>query len=270
MDMSKGVKPNTELIPPPKWSHVTIPFNYSYKQNPAVKQHIDAHGNVTLLNTADIPKYANQPVTWDVSTVPTGPVVDLPPEGSLEPPLQRLIEAARQLIEQRPIWTRRAFHNNLPAADWAKVGAHGARFVYQYVGYMFGSGPWGNAIVKFGVDPRSDPSFSIYQTMMFMLESEPGDSRLNKLRERRTEKDANRATNALIKNSHFFDGKNVSLDGKVWQICDITDPLLNTILSSAPLRDTCHVRTRRFTTLSSLSPSYQLTPPTDSSRRLVP
>lgn len=28
-DMSKGPKPNIDLIPPPRWSHVTIPFNYS-------------------------------------------------------------------------------------------------------------------------------------------------------------------------------------------------------------------------------------------------
>lgn len=28
-DMSKGPQPNTDLVPPPRWSHVRIPFNYS-------------------------------------------------------------------------------------------------------------------------------------------------------------------------------------------------------------------------------------------------
>ena len=28
--MSKGVKENTEIIPPPALSHLTYPFNYSY------------------------------------------------------------------------------------------------------------------------------------------------------------------------------------------------------------------------------------------------
>ncbi len=29
LDMSKGVKPNAEIIPPPQMSHLTLPFNYS-------------------------------------------------------------------------------------------------------------------------------------------------------------------------------------------------------------------------------------------------
>lgn len=28
-DMSKGPQPNTDLVPPPRWSHIRIPFNYS-------------------------------------------------------------------------------------------------------------------------------------------------------------------------------------------------------------------------------------------------
>lgn len=240
--MSKGVKPNTELIAPPKWSHLSIPFNYSYKQNPAVKQHIDHHGNVTLISTGEVPRFFNQPVPHNIPEVPTAPNPDLPPIQSLELPLQRLIIGAYHLFEQRPIWTRRALHNNLSTVDWEKVGANSARYVYQYVGYMFGSGPWRDAIVKFGVDPRSDPSYRIYQVMMFMLENEPGDSRMNRLKETRSKKDRIAAARALIRNSHIFDGKNVSLDGKVWQICDITDPLLKTVLSNGGLRDICHVR----------------------------
>lgn len=28
-DMSKGPQPNIDLVPPPRWSHVRIPFNYA-------------------------------------------------------------------------------------------------------------------------------------------------------------------------------------------------------------------------------------------------
>ncbi len=240
--MSKGVKQNTELIAPPKWTHLSIPFNYMYKQNPLVKQHIDRHGNIKMINVSEAPKFSNQPVPYDIPNIPTTVVPDLPALNTLEPALQRLIEEARKLFDQRPIWTRRALRNNLSVADWDKVGTNSARYLYQYVGYMFGSGPWRDAIVKFGVDPRTDPSYRIYQTMMFILENEPGDNRMNKLRESRTQKDSSVAAKALVRDSHLFDGNTVSLDGKVWQVCDIIDPLLNSILSPANLRETCHVR----------------------------
>ncbi len=240
--MSKGVKPNTELIAPPKWTHLSIPFNYMYKQNPLVKPQVDSQGNVKMANISVVPRLSNRPVPYNIPTIPTGSTSDLPAFETLDPAFRRLVEQARRLFEQRPIWTRRALRNNLSVADWDKVGTSTAKYVYQYVGYMYGSGPWRDAIVRFGVDPRTDPSYGIYQTMMFMLENEPADNRMNKLGESRTKQDSSRAAKAMIRNSHLFDGNNVSLDGKVWQICDITDPLLKSVLSTANLRDTCHVR----------------------------
>jgi hypothetical protein len=39
----------------------------------------------------------------------------------------------------------------------------------------------------------------------------------------------------------MFDGKSVSVDSKVWQVCDITDPLLSSMLSTPDIREDCHV-----------------------------
>ena len=41
--------------------------------------------------------------------------------------------------------------------------------------------------------------------------------------------------------SHTFDGKSVIVDGKVWQACDITDPLLRGMLERSPVRATCDI-----------------------------
>lgn len=206
-----------------------------------MKTKVDPLGNVTIINTSAGPRLRNQPVTFDIDVIPTGPVGDLPPFALLEPAMQRLVESAKQLLEERPIWTRRALHNSVSIEDWNIVGVNSAKYLYQYVGYMFGSGPWRDAVVKFGVDPRSDPSFRIYQTMMFMLENEPNDNRLNKLKDSRTRRDRSKAVNASVRDSHMFDGRSVSLDGKVWQVCDITDKLICNMLSNAPVRDKCHV-----------------------------
>ena len=141
----------------------------------------------------------------------------------------------RQLLEERPIWTRRAIGNRLvaPGREWSNVAKH----VYQYAGYMFRSGPWRDAVTKFGVDPRSDPKYRIYQTMTFQIDDKevedlempnPGGRKIDR--------------KAKNKQSHLFDGKTMRLDGKVWQVCDIVDPLLKSLLDTDNLRDECHVR----------------------------
>ena len=206
----------------------------SYHQNPAVKRMVDDFGNVTTFNTQSANKILTQMVTYDVESVPTGPRDDLEPIDVLVPLIQDSIERLRQLLEERPIWTRRAIGNRLaaPGRKWSSV----AKQIYQYAGYMFRSGPWRDAVVKFGVDPRSDPKYRIYQTMTFQIdEKEVEDLEMpNPGGQKRRRK----VKNSL---SHLFDGKAVVLDGKVWQVCDIVDPLLKSLLDTDDLRDECHV-----------------------------
>lgn len=169
-----------------------------------------------------------------METVPIGPRDDLEPIDTLEPLMQDLIQLLRQLLEERPIWTRRAINNRLigPGREWSSVAKH----VYQYAGYMFRSGPWRDAIVKFGVDPRSDPKYRIYQTMLYQIdEKEVEDMELPDPGGR---KSGRKSKNRL---SHLFDGKTAALDGKVWQVCDVVDPLLKSLLDTDNLRDECHV-----------------------------
>ncbi|KAL9123840.1 MAG: hypothetical protein Q9217_006770 [Psora testacea] len=141
-------------------------------------------------------------------------------------------------MEDRPIFTRRSLPNCIPGDEWQSVSPNVTRYLYQYLGYFFASGPWRDAVVKFGVDPRTDPKYRIYQTMMFVVDSEPKDSRAKysrpKTRKEKTEQE-------LRKESHLFDGVNVSGDGKVWQVCDVTDPLIRDLLATENLREKCHL-----------------------------
>lgn len=209
-------------------------------QNPALRQIVDESGCVrTTYNQNPLP-VQNQPVTYDQAIIPTKPADNLPAIDSLEPAMQRLIVSARLLFEKRPIWTRRALINSVSSEDYKVIGSNSAKYIYQYVGYVFESGPWRDAVVKFGVDPRKDPSLRFYQTMMFMLDPEYSDHR------RRKAKDMEWGRNSTLKSTskvaHIFDGLTVGLDGKVWQVCDITDPLLESLLSTTNIRDECHVR----------------------------
>ena len=210
-------------------------------QNPGAKQTIDHLGNVTLKNSQIPLPIQNQPVPYDVSTVPDGPADDLPPIASLEPAMQRLIQGAQLLFEERPIWTRRALRNRVSDADWNIVGSNSAKYVFQYVGYIWASGPWRDALVKFGIDPRKDPSHRIYQTVMFML-----DQGRHRYKENSPKNNGAIATEKPSKESHIFDGRNLDVDGKTWQVCDITDPLLASILSTSNIRQKCHVSLRAY------------------------
>lgn len=185
-------------------------------------------------------KNSNPPVPFDVDVVPQNPSPDVPAIETLTPAMQRLVNTVLRIMQDRPIFTRRALYNCMPGNDWDELGQNTAKYVYQYAGYMFSSGPWRDALVRYGVDPRSDPSFRIYQTMIFMLESEPKD---NRAKYNRTQTNRMKSEQVLRKESHLFDGVTVSKDGKIWQVCDISEPFLKNLLSTTNLRQECHVST---------------------------
>ncbi len=189
---------------------------------------------VTIENNQRPPPAQTQSIAHDAPAIPVRPLESLPPLPLLEPAMQRLIESARLLFEERPIWTRRALLNRVSAKDLHAVGSNSAKYMYQYLGYSFDAGPWRDAIVKFGVDPRKDPRLRIYQTMMFMIDKENVDGERRKARK-------TPGFGASKTDTHMFDGKSVSVDSKVWQVCDITDPLLASMLSTPDIREDCHV-----------------------------
>ena len=239
LDKTRGVRANAEIIPPPAWSPLTIPFNYSYRQNPGVKSLTDEWGNIVTRNMHAAPKMYSSVTPFDSPEVPSAPSLNLPPLSTLEPVLQDLVAQGRRLMEERPIYTRRSFPNFFPGNEWEKMGTNATRFLFQYVGYTFSSGPWQNAIVKFGLDPRTDPKYRIYQTMIFIIESVLRISKASSggKREKRekTEQEKRRE-------GHLFDGVNLSRDGKVWQVCDVTDLLLKDLLATPNLRERCHIQ----------------------------
>ena len=204
-----------------------------------MKQFVDPSGNVTVTNIQRAYKITTQLVTYDVDIVPQRPQGDAPHPDLLDPTLQRLIPIAQNLMQQRPIWTRRALANGLAGHE----GVVATKHVYQYVGYMFKSGPWRDTVVRFGVDPRKDPKYRVYQTLFFKAFDWERGGKVPQAKRRagRPQRGGRRVANALDRETHIFDGKSVSLDGKMWQVCDIVDPLLKAILATDEIRETCHV-----------------------------
>lgn len=179
-------------------------------------------------------------VGYDIHAVPAKPPDGIPSESSLPDGFRTLLTAVREILAQRPVCTRRYLQNQVPSEIWKAVGPNVAKTMWQYVGYIWNSGPWRDSICAFGVDPRKDKEMRWYQTLVFQLESEPSDSRMDKAKPSKTKVDRELTAKGENRTGHLFDGRTVGLDGKVWQLADITDPLLRSMLEKSRLRDECH------------------------------
>ncbi|PLB52038.1 putative RNA polymerase III transcription factor subunit [Aspergillus steynii IBT 23096] len=250
LDMSKGAISNVDIIPPPSFSHGDVPFSYIYHQNPTVRQTVDTSGNITTVNTQTASKIMTFLVSYDIPTVPSGPRDTLPPIATLDKGLQETITIVESLFQDRPAWTRRGLRNHITSPEQRYLLRH----AIPYVGYIFRSGPWRDAIIKFGHDPRTSPSYRIYQTVMFrLIPREPeiardaGHGRRHTF-SRPNDNTPTSSTDPITtpsSSSHIFTGTlPLHVDGRIWMACDITDPLIHSILfppSPAPdfLRATC-------------------------------
>ncbi|RPB27004.1 hypothetical protein L211DRAFT_780530 [Terfezia boudieri ATCC MYA-4762] len=208
---------HADLPPPPLFSKTVIPHLYHYHQNPAIKKAI-IDGQATLLNLQAAPKTLTTMVQINATDIPTAPPENTPDISTMDDFTRSCVERLKSLFAERPIWTRRALVNNFPAHLHPMI-----RFSMVHVAYMWRAGPWRDTCVSYGIDPRTDPKYRRYQSLFFQFEVDSG----KKTRDNR---------------SHFFDGKTLVKDGRCFQLCDITDPLLRNLIDRDKLRKTCHVR----------------------------
>jgi general transcription factor 3C polypeptide 5 (transcription factor C subunit 1) len=165
--------------------------------------------------------------------VPTGPRPGLPAERDLTPYLQTLIANIRAVLVERPIVTRQLLYNRLGWNKRTKL-----RQAAVYCGFFFESGPWREALVRWGVDPRKDPEFRKYQTVSLLSYLKSGTSKHREVFDQHVMKLAKMSPQEL-ETEHTFDGVNVSQTGNLFQFCDITDPLIAKILATNDIRSTC-------------------------------
>ncbi|KAK6354735.1 tau 95 subunit of transcription factor TFIIIC [Orbilia brochopaga] len=206
----------TEIMRPPTFTHTTYPHVYGFRQNPALKLDTNADGEAILVTSAGHKVLTQtQYGKWDIATVPQSSGMSAPrgPRALLE-----CIHALEELFLQRPIWTRRGLMNSIPSVMWKNL-----KFAYPYVAYYWRSGPWRDTYVRFGVDPRTDKEFAKYQVAAF---------KLHMVKRRDADSHAR---------SHIFDGERIVLDGKIWQFCDLTEPLLAELVDirKVEARETC-------------------------------
>ncbi|KAI5270435.1 hypothetical protein E4T47_06260 [Aureobasidium subglaciale] len=232
IDMATGRPPNEELIAPPNFTSFEQSLNYLYKQNPGVTHVTDKEGKVKTVNTQAPKRRQVVSVPHDIEKVPTEPPKGLPPIEKQSEALQQCVKNMLELLETRPAVTRRVACN---LVDWGNEALF--KEATQYVGYSFKSGPFRDTLVKYGLDPRTDPKYRCYQTFSFQLIAKDKviaaakkmrDGKNQWIRSDRYKKDE--------EPSHVFDGKSMTTNGKTWQVCDIKEPIIAGLLATDNLR----------------------------------
>lgn len=259
IDLKPGVKPGEAILPPPNFTAFEQPLTYGYeprehknkiscadscsqhryRQNQGLSTITDEKGLKKTINTQKLKRRAVLAVPADTPTVPAEPPSGLTPLDETNAYLRQAVKNIAELLNKRPVVTRRVAMNLI---DWGSESLF--KEATQYVGFSFKSGPWRDALVKYGIDPRTDPQYRIYQTLSFQLLSKDlmiaeakkmADGKNAWVRSERYRKDK--------ESSHIFDGKGITTNGKTWQICDITESLIRKLLDTDNLRTECDVST---------------------------
>jgi general transcription factor 3C polypeptide 5 (transcription factor C subunit 1) len=194
---------NPELMPPPVLSTASLPQPYSYAAR---------RSNRTSTKQ---PKSEDPYLATAVSDVdhpyPTSLPPTLPPLRSQSKQIQALIPLLTQLFSTRPLWTRRALINTLPQATKT---TH-LRATIPYLAYWIRSGPWKDTLCAYGTDPRTSPSYSIYQTIYPRTAGMSTAGRPPSWGRSQHNPD-----------SHLYSGveSGSAYDNRLFQLCDISDP----------------------------------------------
>ena len=229
----RGFKVDEDLIPPPWFTKQQVPFDYIHRQHHGKARGADTEGQ-THATSGTRSRVRIKRIAYDEPNVPQGPDSALPPLETLDPAAQELVKRILTKMEERPVWSRRALSNVMQVREWKVKG----QSVLEYCFYEFRSGPWRDLAVRFGVDPRSDSHYRIYQSMVFQFDAEIRDPQKGKRRRKKLDMEQKPR---IPLTGHIWDGKHVGLEGKTWQVCDIEEPIVKAVLSTSNIRRKCHV-----------------------------
>ncbi|KAH8908982.1 hypothetical protein BR93DRAFT_977074 [Coniochaeta sp. PMI_546] len=291
IEVGTAQPPDIDLVPPPFFAPQGMPNAYGYSQNPFVRnlgadglgeEEAAARPASVVSGSDDTESDAESKFSEEfervVNTSMRGPAPGyfirynefpsplrprVPPDLS-DPHVAAVMAELRRAMNERPVWTRRSMFNRLSAAvsSLPKSG-NIIKHCIQYAGYQFRGGPWRDSLVRYGVDPRSDPKYRIYQTLIFKLHKrrvgnvggtwqsvrrkevstlsgsfgrywkDSVEAAADSAAEEGERRGGGDHAAPRYSRGHEFDGTSFSTDGKVWQVCDITDPLLARLFAEA-------------------------------------
>lgn len=151
------------FLAPPVFSRMDAPVDYQFKkESSACPQYLN-EGNVIGRMRK---KRTNQAIFLDYNS---GPVPTQPRTQTRQNLALRFIEKdsvaiIEKLFQERPIWTKGALSHHAVTVD-----KNSMKFILATEAYYFQTGPWRNAWVRIGYDPRLDPSARTMQILDYRV-----------------------------------------------------------------------------------------------------
>ncbi|XP_078687071.1 general transcription factor 3C polypeptide 5-like [Branchiostoma floridae x Branchiostoma belcheri] len=162
------------FLPPATFSRIDTPQNYHYRKDPAhnYKNPMKALSSSNLIGVARARRPHNAIFfNFEELQVPTKPLdaaVDHVDRYNLHSELAEI----KKLFQERWIWSRNALQvrTNIPLLR--------LKFLLPICAYYVATGPWRSLWVKFGYDPRKDPTAKQYQLLDFRIRQRPDAEQL--------------------------------------------------------------------------------------------
>ncbi|GAA6001787.1 hypothetical protein JCM10207_002320 [Rhodosporidiobolus poonsookiae] len=220
------------FLPPPAFSRHALPQVFDMRPATASVRITNEAGVTRLINNSRHKTRAMQTIQNVQRDVPQGP------EARYREQFDRanLVELEARLLEvleERPVWTRTGLLNQL-SPEHLKL-ANNNKGIWPLLGYTFADGPFRDLVVRFGYDPRTDREARFYQNLVLRnlanvrVKALPGTRAAIQSQSASGKKTANASASV---HSHEFDGQHVYSKIGNFQLCDISDPLLRTLIES--------------------------------------
>ncbi|KAF5363359.1 hypothetical protein D9756_000874 [Leucocoprinus leucothites] len=216
------------LFPPPLFSRQAIPQAYNFRANTAsvvttVVDEETGEEKKRLINRMRWKGYGPAAIMFTDTEIPQSPPSAV--ENERNAVNQTLLAKLTGRFNERPIWTRPSLLNQFSPSEARDI--LNSKPLLPLVCYVFQDGPWRDTLVRFQYDPRKEPEARL---IVPQRTSKPADYRSTG-----TQKSIESAK------SHIFDGQTITKETAAFQLCDIYDPMLKTMIEDPEgLRDVCH------------------------------
>jgi len=156
------------FTPPAAFSRMDLPQDYQFRRETAASSSGPETPHNIIGRTRQRRSHHAIFVTYDVEKIPDKPREVALNQIKLKFIDQERLNLVREHFSTRPVWSKNALH------AITAIPPDRLKLILPVVSYYFTTGPWRNQWIRFGYDPRIEPSAAIHQTLDYRVRLQGG------------------------------------------------------------------------------------------------